>query len=60
MCIRDSADYEGTPVRLRGELDRRFGPRLRVTEPEAFESLEPGSVVEPADAKHWTARARPR
>ena len=56
----DLADYEGTPVRLRGELDRRFGPRLRVTEPEAIESLEPGSIVEPRDAKHWTARARPR
>ena len=56
----DLADYEGTPVRLRGELDRRFGPRLRVTEPEAVESLEPGSIVEAGDAKHWTARARPR
>ena len=56
----DLADYEGTPVRLRGELDRRFGPRLRVTEPEAVESLEPGSIVEPPDVKHWTARARPR
>ena len=53
-------DYEGTPVRLRGDLDARFGPRLRVTEPEAVESLEPGSLAEAPDAKHWTARAGPR
>ena len=54
------SDYEGTPVRLRGDLDGRFGPRMRLTEPEAVESLEPGSLVEAPDAKHWTARARPR
>lgn len=53
-------DYEGTPVRLRGDLDARFGPRMRLAEPGAFESLEPGTLAEAPDAKHWTARARPR
>lgn len=56
----DLADYEGTPVRLRGDLDLRFGPRMRVTDADAVESLEPGSLAPEPDAKHWTARARPR
>jgi micrococcal nuclease len=56
----DLADYEGTPVRLRGDLDMRFGPRLRLVDPDAIESLEPGSLGAEPDAKHWTARARPR
>ncbi len=42
----DLRDYEGTPVRLRGDLDARFGPRLRLTDPDAVESLEPGSIAE--------------
>ncbi len=42
----DLRDYEGTPVRLRGDLDARFGPRMRLTDPDAVESLEPGSIVE--------------
>ncbi len=56
----DVADYEGTPVRLRGDLDLRFGARMRLTDPDAVESLEPGSLGPEPDAKHWTARARPR
>ncbi len=56
----DLSDYDGTPVRLRGDLDRRFGPRLRIADPDAVESLEPGSLGEEPDAKHWTARARAR
>lgn len=44
----DVHDYEGTPVRLRGDLDARFGPRMRLTDPDAVESLEPGSIVEDA------------
>ena len=56
----DLHDYEGTPVRLRGDLDARFGPRMRVTDPDAVESLEPGSLPDPPDAKHWTARAPDR
>lgn len=56
----DLADYEGTPVRLRGDLDLRFGPRMRLTDADAIESLEPGSLAPEPDAKHWTARARPR
>ena len=56
----DLADYEDTPVRLRGDLDLRFGPRMRLTDPDAIESLEPGSLPPEPDAKHWTARARPR
>lgn len=39
-------DYAGTPVRLRGDLDARFGPRMRVTDPDAVESLEPGSIAD--------------
>ncbi len=44
----DLRDYDGTPVRLRGDLDARFGPRMRLTDPDAVESLEPGSVAEEA------------
>ena len=39
----DLADYSGTPVRLRGELDTRFGPRMDLTDPDQVESLEPGT-----------------
>ncbi len=56
----DLADYDATPVRLRGDLDARFGPRMRLSEPDGVESLEPGALAEEPDAKHWTARARPR
>ena len=63
----DLHDYDGTPVRLRGDLDARFGPRMRLTEPDAVESLEPGSLPEAAEAegsgagpKHWTGGARNR
>lgn len=62
----DLRDYENTPVRLRGDLDARFGPRMRLTDPDAVESLEPGSLVEPPPApgnprpKHWTAGREPR
>ena len=42
----DLRDYEGTPVRLRGDLDARFGPRMRITDPDAVESLEPGSIAD--------------
>ena len=60
----DLHDYDGTPVRLRGDLDARFGPRMRLTEPDAIESLEPGSLPQGeeaegsgADPKHWTGGA---
>ena len=61
----DLRDYEGTPVRLRGDLDARFGPRMRLTDPDAVESLEPGSMAEEAPrpappAKHWTVPPEPR
>ncbi len=58
----DLRDYEGTPVRLRGDLDARFGPRMRLTDPDAVESLEPGSIAEDASApaKHWTVPPEPR
>ena len=42
----DLRDYVGTPVRLRGILDARFGPRMRLADPDAVESLEPGSIRE--------------
>ena len=44
----DVEDYAGTPVRLRGDLDDRFGARLRLTDPDQFESLEPGSLDAPS------------
>ena len=60
----DVADYAGTTVRLRGDLDDRFGPRLTLDDPDGFESVEPGSEhgaqANPAttvSAKHWTSRA---
>ena len=53
----DLHDYEGTPVRLRGDLDARFGPRMRLADPDAIESLEPGSIVEPAPGPHSPAQA---
>lgn len=63
----DLHDYDGTPVRLRGDLDARFGPRMRLTEPDAVESLEPGSLPQEdgaagrgAGPKHWTGGARNR
>lgn len=58
----DLHDYEGTPVRLRGDLDARFGPRLRLTDPDAVESLEPGSLAEETESppKHWTLAPAPR
>ncbi len=47
----DLADYAGTPVRLRGELDTRFGPRIDLTDPDQVESLEPGTeAIHPAAA----------
>jgi endonuclease YncB( thermonuclease family) len=47
----DLVDYAGTPVRLRGELDTRFGPRIDLTDPDQVESLEPGTeAVYPAAA----------
>ena len=60
----DVADYAGTVVRLRGDLDDRFGPRLTLDDPDGFESVEPGTErdaqARPAttvSAKHWTSRA---
>ena len=60
----DVTDYAGTVVRLRGDLDDRFGPRLTLDDPDGFESVEPGTErdaqVRPAttvSAKHWTSRA---
>jgi len=66
----DLADYSGTPVRLRGELDTRFGPRIDLTDPDQVESLEPGTeTIHPIAATsekapdddlrtHRTARSR--
>ncbi len=58
------SDYVGTAVRLRGDLDDRFGPRLTLDDPDGFESVEPGTErgarANPAttvSAKHWTSRA---
>ncbi len=63
----DVSDYVGTTVRLRGDLDDRFGPRLTLDDPDGFESVEPGSErdaqARPAttvSAKHWTSRAAGR
>ena len=60
----DVADYAGTTVRLRGDLDDRFGPRLTLDDPDDFESVEPGTerdaLADPTttvSAKHWTSRA---
>ena len=60
----DVADYAGTVVRLRGDLDDRFGPRLTLEDPDGFESVEPGTErdaqARPAttvSAEHWTSRA---
>lgn len=60
----DVADYAGTAVRLRGDLDDRFGPRLTLDDPDGFESVEPGTERGAQDrpattvsAKHWTSRA---
>lgn len=47
----DLADYAGTPVRLRGELDTRYGLRIDLTDPDQVESLEPGTeTVHPVAA----------
>ena len=60
----DVADYAGTVVRLRGDLDDRFGPRLALDDPDGFESVEPGTArdaqARPAttvSVEHWTSRA---
>ena len=40
----DVSDYVGSPVRLRGDLDDRFGARMRLSDPDQIQSLEPGAL----------------
>ena len=44
----DVSDYVGTPVRLRGDLDDRFGARMPLTDPDQVQSLEPGALDAPS------------